>query len=320
MEAIKLIGHTVIFLSPWDAPQPLVRAWCMWELHCTVMTHSKFNILLGPAEKQAFRAALLEDSGDTVIGMLSTIDVRNSQAGDPRDLQMILGAVDKIPGGAEFLNYRLVEQLREGFVGLEARKWVASLQSADGLLETAKALHVGSVVANLLGHQVGHWTEAKTLWQHVVIGNEYLRGPNDLGTLAARSSLARAMEHSGEVLEAKSMYEKLLEHQRSALGESHEHLLTTKANLAALLKGQFGDYQAALSLEEQAVAGFSGLYGSEGERTLQVRANRVLTYKHLGRCDEARAEYEDVLAIQKALPQLGPRNPATVHTVGPSGW
>ena len=313
-QAIKLIGHTVMFLSPWDTPQTLVRAWCLWELHCTIETDSEFSIHLGSDEKKAFRATLSEDGGDKVIAMISAIDVRKSQASDPQDLQMILDAVDETSGGSEALNQLCVGQLRDRFVGAEARKWVTSLLSADGSLETAEAVNTGWSVANLLGHHLGRWTEAEALWQQVVAGSERLRGSDHSDTLAARSSLARVMEHLGQVPEAKLMYEDVLEHQIVALGNGHEHVMTTQANLAALLKGHLRDYEAALPLEEQVVEGFTALYGLEAERTLQVRTHRALTYAHVGRCDEARAEYETVLAIQKALPQLGPRNPATLYT------
>ena len=60
-EAIALIGHTVMLLSPWDAPTPLTRAWCLWEMHCTSRAPgARFSVCLGPAERRAFEAALLE--------------------------------------------------------------------------------------------------------------------------------------------------------------------------------------------------------------------------------------------------------------------
>ena len=66
-----MMGHTVMLLSPWHAPQPLTRAWCLWELHCTVETASSFSILLGPAEKAAFRTDLAENHGTSAIAALS---------------------------------------------------------------------------------------------------------------------------------------------------------------------------------------------------------------------------------------------------------
>eukprot|EP01046_Picozoa_sp_COSAG06_P004399 COSAG06_NODE_183_length_20826_cov_4.724753_3_plen_281_part_00 len=61
LRAIGAIGHTVMALSPWDNPLPLSRAWCLWELYCTHKAGVPFSVCLGPAERRAFEAAILED-------------------------------------------------------------------------------------------------------------------------------------------------------------------------------------------------------------------------------------------------------------------
>ena len=97
-EAIALIGHTVMLLSPWDAPTPLTRAWCLWEMHCTSRAPgARFSVCLGPAERRAFEAALLEKH-DVIFDVFNGIDVANAQAGDPADLAMILAAVEAAGG------------------------------------------------------------------------------------------------------------------------------------------------------------------------------------------------------------------------------
>jgi len=44
--AIQSFGHTVMVFAPWDDPIPLTRAWCLWELYCTVQTSSRFDIAM----------------------------------------------------------------------------------------------------------------------------------------------------------------------------------------------------------------------------------------------------------------------------------
>ena len=58
-EAIRLIGQTVMMISPWSEPLPLRRAWCIWELFCTESVGAPFDVCLGPAEQAAFEAAIL---------------------------------------------------------------------------------------------------------------------------------------------------------------------------------------------------------------------------------------------------------------------
>jgi len=51
-EAIEKFGRTVMVLSPWNDPVPLTRAWCLWELYCTVITNSTFEIAMTNESKQ----------------------------------------------------------------------------------------------------------------------------------------------------------------------------------------------------------------------------------------------------------------------------
>lgn len=307
-----MMGHTVMLLSPWDAPQPLTRAWCLWELHCTVETASVFSILLGPAEKAAFRADLAENHGASAIAALSTIDVRKAQAGDPNDLMMILGAVGATEGGAEALNERAVRQLREMFVVNEARKWVTELRSPGGSLETPEAVIVGVAVAELLGVELGKWEESQQLWEEVLAGREQLEEAEDMpGMLVARRKLADAMMHTGKASEARVMYERVLAKLIKQFGPEHGSVLATQANFASALI-QMGKYEEALKLEDVVVEAQTKLLGPAHEQTLQARGNRAGTYHKLGRYGEVRAEYEAVLKGFLALPHLGPRHPTTM--------
>ena len=61
LEAVRMIGHTVMMLSPWNHPIPLTRAWCLWELYATVLVGGSFSVCLGPAERQKFETALIDD-------------------------------------------------------------------------------------------------------------------------------------------------------------------------------------------------------------------------------------------------------------------
>ena len=99
-EAIALIGHTLMLLSPWDQPFPLTRAWCLWELYCTEeAAGARFSVTLGPEEQRAFEAALLENHA-AMDDAFARIDVAEAQAGSEADRAMILGAVEASVGCA----------------------------------------------------------------------------------------------------------------------------------------------------------------------------------------------------------------------------
>ena len=58
-QSVVDIGCTVLVLQPWDAPVPLTRSWCLWELFCTLEGGAKLQIAQSPAQREAFQDALV---------------------------------------------------------------------------------------------------------------------------------------------------------------------------------------------------------------------------------------------------------------------
>jgi hypothetical protein len=48
--AIRKIGSVVMVLEPWIDPIPLTRAWCLWEIFCSNVQNSYFEVILPPKE------------------------------------------------------------------------------------------------------------------------------------------------------------------------------------------------------------------------------------------------------------------------------
>lgn len=44
--AIQQFGYTVMVFAPWHDPIPLTRGWCLFELYCTIVTRSKFEVAM----------------------------------------------------------------------------------------------------------------------------------------------------------------------------------------------------------------------------------------------------------------------------------
>ena len=91
-QAVKTIGRTLLVLAPWRAPLPLGRAWCIWEIFCTVDTETELRVLLPAAERAAFATALVEDF-DSIVKVVCAVDVEKAEAHDPADRDNIFAAV-----------------------------------------------------------------------------------------------------------------------------------------------------------------------------------------------------------------------------------
>lgn len=112
---VGTIGHTLLILSPWDNPIPLTRAWCLWEIHTTKLSGSKFSIAIPPEEQHKFQVAYKEDI-DKILNALCGIDVEQSEAFILEDRNRILEAVRLSDGGCAGVNNEIASMMRSWFL------------------------------------------------------------------------------------------------------------------------------------------------------------------------------------------------------------
>jgi len=106
--AIQDFGHTVMVLAPWQDPVPLTRGWCLFELYCTILTKSKFEV----AMSQNNRAQFLDElSSESLNGMLATVDVLKSKCSKEEDRHNIFRIVESEVGFAQ-VNTLIFETMR----------------------------------------------------------------------------------------------------------------------------------------------------------------------------------------------------------------
>eukprot|EP01043_Picozoa_sp_COSAG02_P034928 COSAG02_NODE_2470_length_8748_cov_14.026477_7_plen_819_part_00 len=115
-EAIREIGSTVMLMSPWHAPVPLRRAWCLWELYCTNLVGAEFDICLDTMEDRSLRDLLISGQVRHFHMVLEGLDVAKAEAGDPKNHEMIMSAVQKSAGGFDRFNNLVKSKLRQWVV------------------------------------------------------------------------------------------------------------------------------------------------------------------------------------------------------------
>jgi hypothetical protein len=96
--AIKTFSYTVLILPKWDDPVPLSRAWCIWELYCTIKTSSKLDIALSEVEEEKFIEEVTASGLTLVESLFEYIDSGNSCASKTEDKAKIHFAVNSIVG------------------------------------------------------------------------------------------------------------------------------------------------------------------------------------------------------------------------------
>ena len=321
LEAIQLIGHTVMMLSPWDNPVPLTRAWCLWELLCTIHVGAKFDVCLGPQELAKFEQALETDL-DGVMRMVGVIDAQQAEAGDPEDRDRIFAAITRLlPRGFLDLNNRVKERLREwtyqaGEKALEAM--VASASDAE--------LRAGSIVratSRLIGEltqyyrKQGQFERAEPLCREAVAGQRLELGDEHEQTLASISTLGQVLSEMGEQEKAEPLLIEVLAARRRLLGSSHQQTLESLVNLAMALF-ELGAYSRAEPLYVEAISTSRRTLGDTHPETLTALNNLGLLHVEEGEYSKAVPILDEARRGRRKT--LGDDAPDTLITIIYSGW
>ena len=167
-------------LAPWNAPEPLARAWCLFELYATVVENKPFGVCFVPAERQKFEAALEEDH-TVFLSAVARINLADAQAGKPEDLCMILHEVQRMEGGSTRLNAVAIGEMRAAVLGI-VRDMVPTRRAAGSL---GSLMAVANLHANL-----GERDEARRLYTEVIEGYTAQLGAQHTDTLDAKMNLA----------------------------------------------------------------------------------------------------------------------------------
>ena len=318
MQAIGAIGNTVMVLSPWDAPIPLTRAWCVWELFCTATTSAEFAVCLGKDEEAAFNAALLSLDDVSFLDAFSKISVGTAQAGSETDRLMIINAAAAAPGGLTALDGVAIGPLRQWIIG---RIRLLLQTNADGsLVASDESLRTASSVAMALHTVGGEDRDALAIQAKVVEARTAMLGMNDPATLHAMTSQASSLNSLGRLREARKLYETVLfaENTSTAVANVQRRART---NIIGLLR-QMGDINEALRLSQlhcadleelrgpnsletlMAQNNFAGLLGEVGGLRAIAEARRLMTLVVAGRTEQLGQRHTETLSAQMNLALL----------------
>jgi tetratricopeptide (TPR) repeat protein len=337
-ERIRQFGHTVMVLSPWQDPVPLTRAWCLWELYCTVVTGCKFEVAFSEREEAAFVESVDYNS---LNSMKSKIDVERSECWLEQDRERIFAAIkekttfshvdttvfkglcdgltryladmnSKMPGNADWLfkEASLLEYCGELSRAEEVYNQCLTIRrEALGPKHESTMLNMSNL-AGVLKNQ-GKYEEAKALYSDCLVIQWEVLGPRHPDTLTILNNLALVLIEQSEYAEAEKIYEECLDIAKEALGLQHPGTLMTMSNLALVLDYQ-GKYEEAKAMYSECLQIQMDVLGSRHPDTLTTMNNLASVLRDAGNYEEGKAMYSECLAI--SLEVLGPRHPDTLTT------
>ena len=110
------IGKVLLVLSPWNDPQPIRRAWCLFEIFNALDERDvKLEIGLPSNEIEQMRVAVI-NSSDCLINALTDIQAQKAEAKVEEDRKLIFDVINKSEGGFAHVNQHIKKGLRQWYV------------------------------------------------------------------------------------------------------------------------------------------------------------------------------------------------------------
>lgn len=254
--AIAKFGRTVVVLSPWYNPFPLLRAWCLYEIFCSIDCGSKLELAMTRLDEANFVQSVKEDSY-VVLKMIGTINLEKSEAFNPADKDRIFDVV-RSTVGFDALNSAIFERLRvwvieaiEGAIEsadttsdqLLLKFGLASLLRQQGRFRESDAHFLNCIQEQrLLGDDAGvlarflngygyalwsqnRFEEAEPYILESFDTRKLLLGLDNDDTLASLNTLCQLYRAQKRFDEAEPLSRDLVERRKKLLGEDHNNYL-----------------------------------------------------------------------------------------------
>lgn len=230
-EAIRSFGKTVLVLEPWTDPIPITRAWCLWEIYCTVDTDAEFNVTMCEAQHEDFQTKLVKQFED-VRTSISGIDARRADAWNKHDRDMIFKAIEKTVGFSR-LNEAVMGKMRE-WLQKTGQERVAYLKQEKGEdnLETLECINC----LGMLFRDQNRMEDAAKLFKTAVDGFSKVTGEASAHTCTALNNLAFCYQSLGKLDESLKMHKRTLAARTKLFGTFHKETSQTMSNMATALR------------------------------------------------------------------------------------
>jgi len=318
-EAIASFGKVVLILEPWTDPIPITRAWCLWEIYCTIDTKSEFNVAMCEAEHKDFRLRLVRNFED-IRTSLSKIDARRADAWNKKDRDKIFAAIEEGVGFAR-LNESVIGKMRDWLKNAgeaHLKQTIEDCGSED--LQTLQTYNcLGKVYRDM-----NDYSKAEELFTKALEGFAKTTGEDSEHTSEVKNNLAFSLQKQGKLEAAIEMHESCLKSRLNKYGDLHKDTTQSMSNLATALR-RIGQLERAKTMFKRAVKCRDDIasMGPSHPATLYTVSQYALTLSKCKDFDEAKQQHLRAIDgmdrfFSKLVPN-GRKHPLTllaIHNMG----
>lgn len=316
--AIAQFGRTVMVLAPWNNPIPLTRAWCLFEIYCTIDTKGQFEIALSKNQQKHFFEDMITYGDLKINEMLATIHVEKSECFKREDKQKIFEVVEKTVGFGS-VNAMLFAKFRDWVIVITQSAITEAIKNQQAYEE----IQLKNTLA-VLYNQQGEYDLSEALYEECLEKRKQVQGVMHPETLIALNDLAMVYDTQGKYTLAEKYYKEYIQKwkeshnsnqeiaQGSPNNDRHGEMILAMNNLAVTLQHQHKEIEAE-QLWEECIAQGKDLLSSHHPTVLSAMNNVGAFYCHLGRFLDAKRMLLE--AYEQRKHHLGVDHPETLNTL-----
>jgi tetratricopeptide (TPR) repeat protein len=304
-QSIQDIGSVLLIMSPWNDPVPITRAWCLFEIMCTLQCRQhagvRFDIMLPAAERAALQHGIAL-SFQSILNALIGIRAQKATCFKEEDRVSIMAAVEATVG-FDALNAEVKDVLRDWYVATGREFADAALASGNALGAdfAGYLLNLGASLRALGRFQetIQYCSKAAEIFTETL-------GPDHV-------LIATAYNNIGEACRSQRRYEEALDFNTRALAIQQAGPVPCAADVAGTLNNlgivqqSQGNHDAALELHARALAMRQQALGPAHAEVADTYNNIAHSLRVLDRFGMSLLYYGKALDIR--ITALGPNHP-----------
>jgi len=287
-QAIKRFGKVVLVLEPWSDPIPIKRAWCLWEIFCTIDTESEFYVAMCQEEHKDFKLRLVTNF-EEIRTSLSKIDARRADATNADDRDNIFTAIEKGVGFTK-LNERVIGKMREWL--LNAGETLLMETSQDFGEKDLRTFQTYNCLGKLY-RDMNRYSKAEQIFSTALSGLISITSEDDPYTTEVKNNYAFSLQKQGKYEEAIEMHQSCLESRIKKHGKFHKDTTQSMSNLATALR-MIGSLEKAKKMFKDAVKYRDQIekMGPDHPATLYTVSQYAMTLSLNGDFEEAEKQHQ----------------------------
>ncbi len=311
------IGHILAMMAPWQRPQYLTRAWCVYELYTANSNGCDITIEMPASERQNFLSSItsrggIDDHVNKLFKTLSDTSVANAEASVQADLDNILKLIKDGIGYVEF-DVIINNLLRDWVIQLIRDAVKSKFRELKNKCNQDHALFLNQV--GILFSNLGEYEAAASMFESVLAFYEEEYGSDYAGISVVLNNISLVFEHQGKLELALDNYNRVLAYDEKNNGKDHVDTALTLTNMAGILWRQ-QRYDDALKILNRA------LYIQEEK--LGIHIDTANTLNTIGIILNRQEHYSEALkthlrALKMKEKLLGKDHTSTANTVNNMG-